>query len=140
MADYPGSGIPPAGWKETSPIDIGDTWETEIRMASGTLVVRMRIIDQRQVYGRNEYQIAPVSGRGTAWVREDSLRGNLATVPPRKTKARRQQREQQRDQAREREDHDVVYPPTVPVPAESNDQPTEGSTPGWAASRQPRKE
>jgi hypothetical protein len=41
---------------------------------SGQIEVRIRIIDERMRFGKRDYQITPLSGRGTVWVQEARLR------------------------------------------------------------------
>ena len=38
-----------------------------------SLAIQVKITDVKQVYGNIHFEITPISGRGSVWVRDDSL-------------------------------------------------------------------
>jgi len=38
-----------------------------------SLLIPVKITDVKQVYGNIHFEITPISGRGSVWVRDDSL-------------------------------------------------------------------
>lgn len=37
------------------------------------LIFRVRILDERRVYGRHEWKVTPFTGSGEAWVTKENL-------------------------------------------------------------------
>lgn len=68
----------------TAPVAVGQVREIPIPMARDTLWVECLIADSRKVFGRTEYQIAPVSGSGLTWVQENGILSQIGPgyVPP----------------------------------------------------------
>lgn len=52
------------------PWEVGQVREVPFRLSTADVIVDCLVADTRQVYGRTEWQITPVSGRGSAWVSE----------------------------------------------------------------------
>lgn len=60
-------------WTKPDDLEVGRMVDVPFRLASNMVVVRCRVIDRRSVFGRMEWKIAPISGRGEAWVQERSF-------------------------------------------------------------------
>lgn len=60
-------------WTAPQDLEVGRQADVPIRLASRTIVIRCRVIDFRTSFGRREWRIAPISGRGDAWVQEKSF-------------------------------------------------------------------
>lgn len=41
---------------------------------SGTMTVKVFVMDVREVYGRTDYQVRPVAGSGDLWVQADRVK------------------------------------------------------------------
>jgi hypothetical protein len=54
-------------------LEVGNVVPVPINLSTATITVNCLILDQRQVYGRTEFKMAPVSGDGAAWVTEKSI-------------------------------------------------------------------
>lgn len=54
-------------------LEIGQLRLVPFRLSTQTLEVECLITDTRTIFGRTEWQITPVKGEGSAWVREDGL-------------------------------------------------------------------
>lgn len=59
------------------PLAIGQTRDIPFRLSTQVINVTCVVLDQRTNFGRSEWQIAPVAGDGTAWIREDKLAEGL---------------------------------------------------------------
>ena len=48
----------------------------ELRIKNG-MIITVKIIDARTVYGRTDFMVEPISGKGAVWVGRSSLAFNL---------------------------------------------------------------
>ena len=53
-----------------APWEVGQLREVPFHLSTSDIYIECLVVDTRKVFGRTEYQIAPVSGRGSAWVSE----------------------------------------------------------------------
>lgn len=52
------------------PWEVGQVREVVFHLSTFDIIVDCLVLEQRSVYGRTEWQITPVAGRGEAWVTE----------------------------------------------------------------------
>lgn len=45
----------------------------EVIMREGEFLIRMKVLEAREMYGHIDYRITPITGSGEAWVRETRL-------------------------------------------------------------------
>ena len=53
---------------EGVPWEVGQVREVPFHLSTSDLVVECLVTDTRKVFGREEWQITPVAGTGSAWV------------------------------------------------------------------------
>jgi hypothetical protein len=59
--------------KKSKGLRIGDTVEVPFHLSSVTLWVPCVVLDTRTHFGRVEWELSPVGGRGDAWITEDKI-------------------------------------------------------------------
>ena len=59
---------------------IGQTAEVSFTNGIGSILVQVRILDAKQSYGKERYQIEPVAGSGKIWVESFRLQNAKETV------------------------------------------------------------
>lgn len=55
---------------EGAPWAINQVRQVRFHLSTVDIIVDCLVLDKRVVYGRTEYQITPVAGKGSAWVSE----------------------------------------------------------------------
>lgn len=53
---------------------VGAITHIAVPFYSGQIEVKVRVIDERKRFGKRDFQVTPMSGRGTVWVQEARLR------------------------------------------------------------------
>ena len=72
----------------------GGTQLLTVKLTSGDLNFKVRLLEHRSVFGRSEWRVAPMAGNGSVWIQEASFTDGVKWASPSERGPRKRRRAQ----------------------------------------------